>query len=81
MPSLILVYVQRYNFAYYVHTAIIEGCSEGEVRLAHGKSTAEGRVEVCINDTWNMVCGDYFSFVEAQILCAQLGFSKKSKII
>ena len=61
--------------------ADIEGCSEGEVRLSHGRSTAEGRVEVCINEFWHSVCDDNFDFTEAQVVCGQLGFSRKRKII
>ena len=51
------------------------GCTQGDVRLQNGQSVNEGRLEVCINDTWGTVCDDTFQDVHAQVVCRQLGYS------
>lgn len=47
----------------------------GDVRLADGASLNEGRVEVCMNSVWGTVCDDFWSSVEAQVVCNQLGYA------
>ena len=33
-------------------------CIYGDIRLQGGTNQYEGRVEICINDTWGTVCDD-----------------------
>ena len=54
---------------------IIPGCSYGAVRLRQGSTEREGRVEICISDTWGTVCDDGWSSLDARVVCRQLGFS------
>ena len=53
---------------------IIAPCSDGDLRLANGKIENEGRVEVCISNVWGTVCDDFFTSVDAQVVCKKLNY-------
>lgn len=40
-----------------------------------------GRVEVCVNRSWGLVCDDAWSDVHASVVCHQLGHSLNGKLI
>ena len=48
-------------------------CADGDVRLAGGNSSMEGRVEFCFNNIWGTICDDGWDDNEAQVVCRQLG--------
>lgn len=35
----------------------------------------EGRVEICLNNTYSTVCDDFWDELEAKVVCKQLNYS------
>ena len=68
-----------------MHTAItteFANCSDGEIRLVDGSTPNEGRVEVCINQAWGTICGNYYwDSNDANVVCGQLGYLQQGKTI
>ena len=48
--------------------------SSGSVQLVGGRSSNQGRVELCYNNRWGTVCDDAFDTNDAKVVCRQLGF-------
>ena len=55
-------------------------CNNGELRLAGSTNIGQGRVEICINETWGTICDDSWGIEDAGVACRVLGFSRFSKI-
>jgi len=50
-------------------------CAGGDVRLTYRVTNSSGQVEVCVNNTWGIVCGGRsWDRSEANVVCRQLGF-------
>ena len=62
----------------HIHSLHYTDCTDGDVRLMNGSTQYEGRVEVCINDTYFTVCDDFWGREAAEVVCHHLGFSNGS---
>ena len=49
-------------------------CTDGDIRLVGGESENEGTIEVCYNHVWGTVCSQFWSSLDANVACRQLGF-------
>ena len=54
-------------------------CANGDLRLAGSANVGQGRVEICINETWGTVCDDSWDVNDAAVACQALGFSRFSE--
>ena len=52
-----------------------QSCGFGSLRLVGGRSSNEGRVEICINGVWGKVCHSSWDNNDAKVVCRQLGYS------
>ena len=50
-------------------------CADGDLRLVGGFIPSEGRVEICINNTYGTICDDRWDEQDAAVVCTQLQFS------
>ena len=48
-------------------------CDDGDVKLLIGEIM--GQVEVCTNKRWATVCYSNWGYVDASVVCKQLGYS------
>ena len=54
-------------------------CDEGSIRLVGGASDLEGRLEVCLDQTWGTVTDFLFNLPDARVVCRQLGHNDTSE--
>ncbi|KAJ8026064.1 Neurotrypsin [Holothuria leucospilota] len=47
--------------------------AEGTIRLTNGNDTF-GRVEIFLDNQWGTICDDGWEFIDAIVVCWQLGF-------
>ena len=67
------------SFCFLVSLAANFSCTDGELRLAGGRLSHEGRVEICFNHQYGTICDDEWESRDAAVVCNQLGYSKDSK--
>lgn len=50
------------------------------VRLVEGKTPSEGRVVLTVQSVTGTVCDDYFTDIEAGVVCRMMGYRYKRSI-
>ena len=66
-------------FVSYIQYTVGSNCTEGQVRLADGSTTYEGRVEVCRGGVWVAIYDSGWSYYDALVVCRQLGYPYQCK--
>ena len=61
------LYLAIHNFC-----LMLLGCTEGDIRLANGTNSMEGRVEICLSNEWGTVCDQSWDSTDAGVVCRQL---------
>lgn len=54
-------------------------CRNGDLRLVNGDSAMEGRVEICMNNSFGTVCDRQWDVLDTKVACRQLGYTHDSK--
>ena len=63
----------RFDYLVVSYTVV---CANGDLRLAGSTVAGQGRVEICINETWGTICDDSWGTPDASVACQVLGFSR-----
>ena len=50
-------------------------CNETIIRLYGGVTPDDGAVEVCLDGFWGSVCGDWWDYRDATVVCQQLEYN------
>ena len=71
---LIIKSYSNLSFIWYPFLTVV--CANGDLRLAGSTTAGQGRVEICINETWGTICDDSWGVPDASVACQALGFSR-----
>ena len=76
--SIIIIGTKSRVYSIYLVGMLVE-CENNDIRLQNGLiSTQVGRVEVCSNRKWHLVCDNMWDDRDAAVVCNQLGFGGES---
>ena len=62
---------------------LVAKCATSTIRLVSESGSYYrnyGRVEICINETWNTICDQHWDDIDASVVCHQLGYSKYGQL-
>ena len=50
----------------------MSNCSDGDLRLIGGTNQREGRVALCLSQTWGSICPSHFGSEDVNVVCRQI---------
>ena len=64
----------KYHYIITDSSFLGDNCTHGTVRFVNkGIVGSEGRLEICMNNIWGTVCDDWFTNIDARVVCKQYG--------
>ena len=54
-------------------------CNDGDLRLGGSSVSGSGRVEICVGESWGVICDSDWDNNDATVACRKLGFSRFSE--
>ena len=63
------------------YVCFFTACNNGDLRLVNGSTATEGRVELCINNTYGSVCDNRWGLADAEVVCRQLELPTTCKLL
>ena len=57
------------------------GANDGDMRLADGDTTNQGRVEIFYQGQWGTVCDNLWNLLDASVVCRALGFENATEAL
>uniref|UniRef100_A0A1X7VPG7 Deleted in malignant brain tumors 1 protein n=1 Tax=Amphimedon queenslandica TaxID=400682 RepID=A0A1X7VPG7_AMPQE len=84
--------ITQCSFSHFTETSNCDGrsvasihcknCTDGEIKIIPYSSYSKliGRLEVCVNGAWGVICRDFFDNNDAAVACGQLGYSSEGSV-
>ena len=61
-------------------TCPLSECTQGSVRVdSNAGGLPIGRVTICLNETWRVICPNGWTDDDASVVCGQLGHPRQGK--
>ena len=59
---------------------VYSNCTDFDVRLVDGDSPNEGKVQICVNGVWGLLCSRSVDRNDARVVCSELGYQTGGKL-
>ena len=56
-------------------------CNETDIRLVDVQTAVNGRVEICLDGQWSPVCGKWWNYRDAEVVCRQLQYDGRELVV